>query len=86
MNKFQLQEEQLAELHKTFARAKKKSAKDAYKINVIILLATGWTIETISAALLISDETIRQYKTAYTHYTSRCETWLNQCLKVISNS
>ena len=65
MDKFQLSEECVIELHKAFARAKKKSAKDAYKINVIILLATGWTIETISAALLISDETIRQYKHAY---------------------
>lgn len=65
MCKFQLSEEQLIKLHKEFKYAKKKSAKDAYKINVIILLATGWTIETISAALLISDETIRQYKKAY---------------------
>ena len=62
MNLF-LAEKELVELHQAFRRAKEK--KDAYKINVIILLATGWTIEAISAALLISDETIRQYKNAY---------------------
>ena len=62
---FQAPEKDVVELYEAFACAKKKSAKDAYKINVIILLATGWTIETISAALLISDETIRQYKHAY---------------------
>ncbi|MGD9153796.1 MAG: IS630 family transposase [Gammaproteobacteria bacterium] len=65
MEKFHLSEKELMELHESFSRAKKKSAKHAYKINVIILLATGWTIETISAALLISDETIRKYKKAY---------------------
>jgi len=62
---FQSTEKELIELHKSFGRAKKKSARDAYKINVIILLATGWSVESISAALLISDETIRQYKNAY---------------------
>jgi len=65
MDKFQLSEKELIELHEAFKRAKKKAAKDAYKINAIILLATGWSIESISAALLISDETIRQYKNAY---------------------
>lgn len=63
MDKTFLTEEELVKLHKAFREAKGK--RDAYKINVIILLATGWPIESISAALLISDETIRQYKNAY---------------------
>ena len=60
-----LSEKQLIELHKAFNHAKNKNVKNAYKINVIILLATGWSIESISAALLISTETIRRYKNAY---------------------
>ena len=60
-----LEEMELYDLHQAFKKAKKKSARDAYKINVIILLPAGWQIEAISAALLISDETIRQYKNAY---------------------
>ena len=47
-----LGEMDLYDLHEAFKKAKKKSARDAYKINVIILLATGWSIESISACTI----------------------------------
>ena len=38
---------------------------DAYRINAIILLGTGWTQVQVSEALLLDDRTIRRYVKAY---------------------
>ena len=38
---------------------------DAYRINAIILLATGWTQAQVSEALLLDERTIRRYVKAY---------------------
>lgn len=38
---------------------------DAYRINAIILLGTGWTQTQVSEALLLDERTIRRYVKAY---------------------
>ena len=38
---------------------------DAYRINAIILLGTGWTQAQVSEALLLDERTIRRYVRAY---------------------
>ena len=38
---------------------------DAYRLNAIILLGTGWTQEAVSEALLLDDRTLRRYVQAY---------------------
>lgn len=42
-----------------------KQKKDAYKINAVILLGSGWSIEEVKEALLLDDETVRNYVTRY---------------------
>ena len=38
---------------------------DAYRLNAIILLGTGWTQQAVSEALLLDDRTLRRYVQAY---------------------
>jgi DNA-binding transcriptional regulator LsrR (DeoR family) len=38
---------------------------DAYRINAIILLGTGWTQVQVSEVLLLDERTIRRYVKAY---------------------
>jgi transposase len=61
MRNFNLTQEQLLMLRYEHKIAKKHSAKLAYRINAIILLGTGWTLEEVSNALLLDIETLRSY-------------------------
>lgn len=61
MKNFNLTKEQLIMLRFKHKIAKKHSAKLAYRINAVILLGTGWTLEEVSNALLLDSETLRAY-------------------------
>lgn len=61
MQNFILTPEQQAMLRIEHKRAKKESASLAYRINAILLLGTGWTLEQVSNALLLDIETLRSY-------------------------
>lgn len=61
MQNFTLTPEQQILLHLEHKRAKKESASLAYRINAILLLGTGWTLEQVSNALLLDIETLRSY-------------------------
>jgi transposase len=39
--------------------------RSAYKINVVILLGSGWTLEEVKDALLLDEETLRSYVRKY---------------------
>jgi transposase len=61
MQNFTLTPEQQMMLRLEHKRAKKDSAALAYRINAILLLGTGWTLEQVSNALLLDIETLRSY-------------------------
>ena len=61
MKNFTLTSEQQIMLRLEHKRAKKHSAKLAYRINAVLLLGTGWTLEQVSSALLLDIETLRSY-------------------------
>ncbi len=61
MKNFYLTHEQQIMLRLEHKRAKKHSAKLAYRINAVLLLGTGWTLEQVSNALLLDIETLRSY-------------------------
>lgn len=61
MKNFSLTQEQQIMLRLEHKRAKKHSAKLAYRINAVLLLGTGWTLEQVSNALLLDVETLRSY-------------------------
>jgi transposase len=61
MQNFILTPEQQIQLRLEHKRAKKESASLAYRINAILLLGTGWTLEQVSNALLLDIETLRSY-------------------------
>jgi transposase len=63
MKNFELTSSQIAELR--FAHKTAKNKSDAYKINVVILLGTGWTLEEVANALLLDGETARKYAHLY---------------------
>jgi len=65
MRDFELTIEELQELHVVHTAAKKASASEAYRINAVILLGTGWTLEEVVDALLLDDETLRNYVENY---------------------
>lgn len=66
MKKFSLTAEEIQELRAAHAEAlKRKDGKSAYKINAVILLGSGWTCVEASEALLLDDETIRNYRSIY---------------------
>jgi len=65
MRDFELTVEALQELRVAHKAAKKASASEAYRINAIILLGTGWTLEEVVDALLLDDETLRNYVENY---------------------
>jgi transposase len=62
---FELSAEDLSELKAIHREALKRKAKEAYKLNAIILLGSGWSIQDVSEALLLSDETLRSYVKKY---------------------
>lgn len=63
MKGFELTPEQAAELRAAHRATKEKRV--AYKINAVILLGTGWTLEQVSQALLLDEETLRTYVGRY---------------------
>ena len=63
MTEFTLSEEEISTLKRAHRAVKKK--RDAYRINTIVLLGTGWTIREVSEALFLDDETIRDYLNRY---------------------
>lgn len=81
MKGFHLSAQALAELRLAHKEAKRKNTHAAYKINAVILLGSGWTVEKVKTALLLDDETIRSYVEKYraggvkdliaTHYMGR---------------
>jgi transposase len=65
MRNFELTQEEIIELRAAHKSAKKRSAADAYKINAIILLGDGWSLEEVSNALLMDEEVLRKYVNDY---------------------
>lgn len=63
MTTFTLSQEEISGLKKAHRAAKNK--RDAYRINTVVLLGTGWTIREVAEALLLDDETIRNYLNRY---------------------
>ena len=66
MEGFKLSSRKLKDLRLAHRNAKsKKDVRLAYKINAIILLGSGWTMQTTSDALLLSEDTLRNYIQKY---------------------
>jgi transposase len=63
MHKLTLRSEQIAKLKIVHRRTKKK--RDADRIKAIVLLSQGWTFVQVAQALLIDEETIRNYLKCY---------------------
>jgi transposase len=63
MTEFILLQEEISRLKASHRAAKKK--READRIKTIILLGTGWTIREVVEALLLDDETIKNYLTRY---------------------
>jgi len=63
MRNFDLTSEEIQELRAAHKSAKNKS--DAYRINAVILLGSGWSLEEVVDALLLDDETLRNYAIRY---------------------
>lgn len=63
MNGFDLNKDELTDLRRAHKLERDKRA--AYKINAVILLGVGWTLEEVKEALLIDDETLRSYVKKY---------------------
>jgi transposase len=66
MKGFTLTEEEIQELRFAHREAlNRKDGKSAYKINSVILLGSGWTTEEVAEALLLDEETLRNYVKKY---------------------
>ena len=63
MQNFDLTSEEIQELKAAHKSCKQKS--DAYKINAVILLGSGWTLSEVVDALLLDEETLRNYSKRY---------------------
>lgn len=63
MQGFELTTEQVSELR--IAHRKERDKRNSYKINSVILLGTGWTLQQVSEALLLDEETLRTYVVKY---------------------
>lgn len=63
MKGFSISSEEIQELRAVHRLSHNK--KHAYKINAIILLGSGWTLEEVSEALLLDHETLRKYVASY---------------------
>ena len=63
MKGFLLTEEEIDELR--VAHKSSASKKDSYKINTIVLLGSCWSLDEVSEALLLDDETLRSYANDY---------------------
>lgn len=63
MKGFKLSKDELATLRR--AHRSEHYKRSAYKINVVILLGSGWTLEEVKDALLLDEETLRSYVKKY---------------------
>lgn len=63
MKNFELTVEEIQELRVAHKSAANKA--DAYRINAVILLGTDWSLEEVVDALLLDDETLRNYVKNY---------------------
>jgi transposase len=63
MHQFKLTDKEEIELRVAHRRTKNK--KEAYRINVLLLLNDGWTYAQVSKALLLDEETLRSYVKRY---------------------
>jgi transposase len=63
MKGFYLEAEELVELR--LAHKSEHYKRSAYKINAIILLGSGWKLKRVKEALLLDDETLRNYVMRY---------------------
>jgi len=63
MQGFYLTPDQLSELR--IAHKSESYKHSAYKINAIILLGTGWKLKEVKEALLLDEETLRDYIKRY---------------------
>jgi transposase len=65
MKGFNLSTKELEALRLAHKDAKRVNANAAYKINAVILLGSGWTLKKVKNALLLDDETLRNYVEKY---------------------
>jgi transposase len=65
MKDFDLTPEEVQELRAALRSAKKSSASEAYRINTILLLGTGWSVEEVVDALFLDGETLKNYAKKY---------------------
>src|SRR5437762_7729418 len=63
MKGFKLSKDELAFLRR--AHKSEYYKRSAYKINALILLGSGWSLQEVKDALLLDDETLRSYVKKY---------------------
>lgn len=63
MKGFELTDQELLELR--LAHKSERFRHAAYKINAVILLGTGWSVEDVANALLLDEKTLRRYVKQY---------------------
>lgn len=65
MREFELTPKELQELRAAHREARRKKAKEAYKLNAVILLGTGWSVDEVAEALLLDRDTVSDYIARY---------------------
>ncbi|MGB5735270.1 MAG: helix-turn-helix domain-containing protein [Thiohalocapsa sp.] len=63
MQDYRLDKQELAQLRAAHRAA--RNARDAYRLNAVILLGSGWSPSEVAAALLIDDDTVRNHCKRY---------------------
>ena len=64
MKNFELSPEEIKALR--FAHKKeRRNVSKAYRINAVILLGTGWTVQQVAEALLLDEDTLSNYIKKY---------------------
>lgn len=63
MQDYRLTTQELAELRAAHRAA--RNAREAYRLNAVILLGSGWSAAEVSAALLMDDDTVRNHFKRY---------------------
>jgi transposase len=63
MQRYHLDKQELAELRAAHRAA--RNAREAYRLNAVILLGSGWSPSQVAAALLIDEDTVRNHFKRY---------------------
>jgi hypothetical protein len=63
MQDYHLDAQALAELQAAHRAA--RNAREAYRLNAVILLGSGWTPAQVASALLLDDDTVRSHFKRY---------------------